>query len=1096
LRIDWSATKTGQHFVLDGSTSTSALGAFHNFENFYLSAGSGDDVITTGSADDNISGGGGNDIISAGEGVNAVSAGLGDDTITTGAGNDSLTGGQGNDAITGGDGADTIHGDDSVWSSPGDGNDTVDAGAGNDTVYGNGGNDVISGGTGNDYLMGGRGSDHVDGGDGNDYLDGYGEYGYGPDDNLPDYLNAGAGDDTLNAGYGDSVDGGAGTDQLYFNAITATAGVSANFAQLTSGGTITVGGVTLTGIEYVNNIVGTNFNDAIVAGATIGGGGIYIDGYGGDDSLTGTAGLDHISGGDGSDTIIGKGGGDVLTGGAGGDTFIGTAATLNGVSITDFGAGDKIIITDASLDSVNLTLSYNLLSYNGGSLSFGRQLPGHLTVAAAAGGGVEIDIQTPTLGTMDQIANQLTTGYWDGDIHHWDVTAGGTLTVDINALSSAEKTLARTALSEWSNLLGIHFQEVTSGAEITFSDAESEDGGVAQTTPEWSNGYMTLAAIQISSSWIADYGSGLDSYSYQTYLHEIGHALGLGHPGDYNVDASYPYDAKFTNDSWATTVMSYFSQSDNNTTGFSVENAVTPMQADIIAMQQLYGLSATDHAGDTTYGYHSNVGGVYDASLYPNVALTIYDSGGNDTLDYSLTSAAETINLGDATFSNVGGHFGNVAIARGVVIENALTGSGDDTVIQNAANNVLNGGGGSDTLSYATATGGITLNLGLGTAQNTGSAGFDTVLNFEKLVGTDYNDVLTADGSTSTLTAGGGDDILIAGMYSAVGGIGLFGGDGNDTFYLGMGSAWVDGGAGFNIVDCSRATAGMLLATSGSYGAGIDTLSHIQEIIGSNYADTLSSWLPGDILIGGSGDDSLSSAGGGATLAGGLGNDTYMPSDATDQIVEAAGEGIDTIVSHAANYTLSANVENLALAEYNNSDPYAGAAVPPPGGYVENWNGTGNESVNVMTGNGGANSLSGMGGDDLLAGLGGVDTLTGGSGNDTFLDTTSGHNGDTITDFSSNDRIVFSNANLSAFGFSISGNVLTYSGGSLTLGSVPAGRLIAEAAPGGGVQIVVDRDVHNDFDGDGRSDILFQNSDGTVTDWLGRPDGTFTGNAG
>jgi hypothetical protein len=178
-----------------------------------------------------------------------------------------------------------------------------------------------------------------------------------------------------------------------------------------------------------------------------------------------------------------------------------------------------------------------------------------------------------------------------------------------------------------------------------------------------------------------------------------------------------------------------------------------------------------------------------------------------------------------------------------------------------------------------------------------------------------------------------------------------------------------------------------------------------------------------------------------------------------------------------------------------NADPFAGATVPS-GPVPEDWAATGNDLANVITGNAGANALSGLGGDDTLTGLAGKDTLTGGAGDDAFRDTGAGHSGDTILDFSPGDAIVFTDATLGSFSFSITGNTLNFTGGSLTLSDGPPGHVVAQAAAGGGVELVVEKVPHNDFNGDGRSDVFFQNSDGTVTDWLGRADGTFAGNAG
>ena len=70
--------------------------------------------------------------------------------------------------------------------------------------------------------------------------------------------------------------------------------------------------------------------------------------------------------------------------------------------------------------------------------------------------------------------------------------------------------------------------------------------------------------VNVDATWLADYGTALNGYAFQTYVHEIGHALGLGHAGNYNGEANYPYDASFANDSWAVSVMSYYDQTESS----------------------------------------------------------------------------------------------------------------------------------------------------------------------------------------------------------------------------------------------------------------------------------------------------------------------------------------------------------------------------------------------------------------------------------------------------------------------------------------------------------------------------------------------------
>ena len=106
-------------------------------------------------------------------------------------------------------------------------------------------------------------------------------------------------------------------------------------------------------------------------------------------------------------------------------------------------------------------------------------------------------------------------------------------------------------------------------------------------------------------------------------------------------------------------------------------------------------------SGNTTYGFNSNAGTIYNAQQNPLslVAYTIFDTGGTDTLDYSGYSVAQRIDLNAEQFSNVGGQVGNVTIARGTIIENAIGGSGADVIIGNSVANVLTGRAGVDRLT-------------------------------------------------------------------------------------------------------------------------------------------------------------------------------------------------------------------------------------------------------------------------------------------------------------------------------------------------------------------------------------------------------------
>ncbi len=569
------------------------------------------------------------------------------------------------------------------------------------SLSGGSGADTFVTGSAADGLTGGRGADYLDGGAGDDGINGADST--FEDDGAADTLIGGLGNDIIGAGYGDTVSGGSGTDELYFIGLSATAGITANFATLTGGGTISVGGATLSGIETIGGIYGSNFGDTLVIGKLTTTHDVQIFGWAGDDRITGSSGADTIHGGTGNDWLTGGLGKDFLIDSEGNDTFADTAAGLSGDIISSFYVGDKIIITDANLSTFSFNVSSGTLTYTGGSLNFGSQLAGPLVATAAAGGGVQLAIRQPPPGTADAIAHQLVSGYWDGATRHFDVSQGGSISVNISGLDAIEQNLARVALSEWSDIIGLSFQEVSTGGQILFDHSEVSGGPVAETQTIFSDGVISTSIVHISSSWITENGTGLNSYSFQAYVHEIGHALGLGRPGDYNVDANYFADALFSNDSWATSVLSYFDQRENkyfDDQGFSREYAMTPMQADILAMQALYGLAGNTRSGDTIYGFGSTAGrDVFNANLVWEGAYTIFDTGGVDTLNYSGFGMNLVINLNPESFSNVGYSSGNVSIARGTVIENAIGGEGSDTLIGNSSDNILTGNGGRDVLA-------------------------------------------------------------------------------------------------------------------------------------------------------------------------------------------------------------------------------------------------------------------------------------------------------------------------------------------------------------------------------------------------------------
>ena len=216
----------------------------------------------------------------------------------------------------------------------------------------------------------------------------------------------------------------------------------------------------------------------------------------------------------------------------------------------------------------------------------------------------------------------------------------------------------------------------------------------------------------------ASNNSGFASYDEiaSQLTHGYHHAWGESVPEPFRDSPIVTVDiSRLTPEGQQASVMSYFTQTDNPLIHADYAEPVTPMIADITAIQRLYGAPVNIRSGDTTYGSNSNVGGYLgeffavltgeksDSAIYDNrpFALTIWDTGGVDTIDFRTDSEDQRINLLVEGISDVFGLTGNLVIARDTVIEHYVAGSGNDRVVGNDIANRLWGGEGRDTLQGA-----------------------------------------------------------------------------------------------------------------------------------------------------------------------------------------------------------------------------------------------------------------------------------------------------------------------------------------------------------------------------------------------------------
>jgi len=342
-------------------------------------------------------------------------------------------------------------------------------------------------------------------------------------------------------------------------------------------------------------------------------------------------------------------------------------------------------------------------------------------------------------------------------------------------------------------------------------------------------------------------------------------------------------------------------------------------------------------------------------------------AGTGNTSDNVLTGNAGANALsGLAGNDTLDGGGGNDTLDGGAGVDRLAGGAGNDLYLVDAtADTVIElTGGGMDTIMAAVAW---TLGTEIENLTLTGSAGLAGTGNTlgNALTGNAGANALSGLTGNDTLAGGAGDDTLSGGS----GNDSMAGGLGNDTYVVdSTGDRIVElAGQGFDTVQADVTwTLGsdfecLTLSGAANINGSGNTLANV--LTGNGGANSLSGLAGDDTLVGAAGDDTLCGDSGNDSMTGGLGNDTYVVDAAGDRIVEAAGQGTDTVLSSLA-WTLGSDIENLTLTGSGNVS------------------GGGNASANVLTGNAGANSLTGLAGNDTLSAGSGDDTLAGGLGDD------------------------------------------------------------------------------------------------------------------
>jgi serralysin len=393
---------------------------------------------------------------------------------------------------------------------------------------------------------------------------------------------------------------------------------------------------------------------------------------------------------------------------------------------------------------------------------------------------------------------------------------GFTAGTGLAPFTAEQRAEARQSIQFWDDLIPQTFRETKGlGADIQFSNSADPAQAYAYYPGKqgWkfqSDVFVADPELNWTNAWFTNGG-----YGSTTLTHEIGHAIGLSHPGSYNydpdLDLTYGNYAEYAQDSEQYSIMSYWAA---NATGARIvnwnallfSNPQTPLLHDILTIQAKYGADPTTRAGNTTYGFNSNAGNeVYDFNKNPYPYLAVYDAGGVDTIDLSGFNVSQFVDLRPGSFSSIGGGLPNAAAAQ-AELDNLSRLSGEDWGDYDAAltaaimSNFMAANANSIAQDLAVYGEGAVTGIATTQYQNFAIA-YNTII--ENATGGSARDLLIGNDVANVLKGLAGDDVLrgLAGNDTLVGGGGadvLTGGAGRDSFVFG------ELGTGDQITDFTR----------------------------------------------------------------------------------------------------------------------------------------------------------------------------------------------------------------------------------------------------------------------------------------------------
>lgn len=712
----------------------------------------------------------------------------------------------------------------------------------------------------------------------------------------------------------------------------------------------------------------------------------FLYGEDGDDSIIGGAGADFINGGIGVDFLIGDAGNDTILGGDG-DDFI------SGLS------GDDVILGDDGNDTI-AGGDGNDTIVGGDGDDFITGEAGEDTVFA--GDGADTILLGVGRDALDAGAGNDIIQLFNGDFAAGETIFGGADTDEIVFLDAITVDFSQGSINTVEQLTGS-----ASGDVVTILDRDFA-------------GFTTLdleGGSDVLNVFAANDISALGTPSVQDT--EIGNLIGDSNDNEITINGAQ-LNAIINGDG-VIDLGGGTNDTINLTTTSNDLNTLGNTDADILGVEFITALpSAT---------------GVSISLTNQTEDFTVTGGDFNDTLN--LGTGNDTINGGDGN-DNISGRDGNDIIDGGIG-DNTLNGNnGNDLFIDSGGNDVINGGGDIDTITYASALGGITVNLDTTASQDTMNAGTDRISNVENVIGSNFDDVIQSNGSANVIEAGEGNDIIV-----------VDGRDGFDDTY--------DGGNGFDVIRNFHvgapqgANESIFFDTETTFisieeidaqnqeirlgnGTTIDftniVLTDVVDIFASNTHDNVTGSAGDDVILGRNGNDIIDGGEGNDTIEAGANDDTVTGGEGDDIIRGGSGvdvlngnngndifqisgtegiddtfnggDGIDTLLNITTNtitFDSETTFNSIEILDGNNEIVQVSANTTIDFSPIAS-------TVNVLRfqgNNGGNETITGTQVDDIIFGQNGNDILNGGEGNDTL---NGGNNDDILTGGNGNDILV------------------------------------------------------------------------------------------